>query len=228
MIASEPQNIFLPNFVWWCSIISQSVLWKKDSLLSSRSRSRWGLMWLKYDSFYYIFWTIDSLATKLGLMIHHHKPQCLVKKNRLLQSRSRSRQRVKLLMIVQTITSKPRIVMHHHEPECRAQKKKKVCYCQGQGHSEGSCDQNKTLSTIYIIFWPADSSATKLGLMIHHHKPERLWKQSSAWLKKRKEKKAFSAFAIQHGFSSYLPRPEEINFFLSQQFRFLPVCHGVL
>ena len=157
MIASEPQNIFLPNFVWWCSIISQSVLWKKDSLLSSRSRSRWGLMWLKYDSFYYIFWTIDSLATKLGLMIHHHKPQCLVKKNRLLQSRSRSRQRVKMLMFVQTITSKPRIVMHHHEPECHA--KRLICYFQGQDDSEGP----KLYWTImcHMSSW-SDLMATKL------------------------------------------------------------------
>ena len=36
---------------------------------------------IKYYSFYYIFLTVDSLATKLGLMIHHHKPECLVKKN---------------------------------------------------------------------------------------------------------------------------------------------------
>ena len=27
-ISSEPQNILFPNLVWWCSIISQCVLWK--------------------------------------------------------------------------------------------------------------------------------------------------------------------------------------------------------
>ena len=53
---------------------------KNNCLLSSLSRSQQRLMWSKYDSFYYIFWTVDSLATKLGLMIHYHKPECLVKK----------------------------------------------------------------------------------------------------------------------------------------------------
>ena len=55
---------------------------KNNCLLSSRSRAQQGLMWSKYDSFYYIFWTVDSLATKLGLVLHDHKPKCFVKKER--------------------------------------------------------------------------------------------------------------------------------------------------
>ena len=43
-------------------------------LLSSRSRSQWGFIWSKYDSFYYIFWTVDSLATKVGMVMQHHEP----------------------------------------------------------------------------------------------------------------------------------------------------------
>ena len=79
MIFSESQNIWLPNLVWWCRIMSQSVMLKFLSLLlSSESRSQQRLIWSKYDSFYYIFWTVDSLATKLGLMIHHQKPDCSV------------------------------------------------------------------------------------------------------------------------------------------------------
>ena len=80
---------------------------KKKKLLSSRSRSQWGVMWSKYDSLYYIFWTVDSLATTLGLMIHHHKQECPVKKNQLLLLGSRSQQRVRMLMFVQIIFSKP-------------------------------------------------------------------------------------------------------------------------
>ena len=53
---------------------------EENWLLSSRSRSQQGLMWSKYDYFFYFFWTADSLAAKLGLMIHHHKPECLVQK----------------------------------------------------------------------------------------------------------------------------------------------------
>ena len=81
MIFSESQNILLPNVVWWCGIMSQSIMCIKFFLLfllSSRSGSQRGLIWSKYDSFYFIFWIIDSLATKLGLMIHHHKPECLM------------------------------------------------------------------------------------------------------------------------------------------------------
>ena len=107
MIFSEAQNILLPHLIWWCSIMSQSVMQTFSLLLlSSRSGSRQGLIWSKYDSFYYIFWTVDSLATKLGLMIHHHKPEYPVKKNWLLHSGSRSQWRVKMLVFVQ-IPSKP-------------------------------------------------------------------------------------------------------------------------
>ena len=45
-IFSEPQNILLPNLVWWCSVMSQSVTRENLLLLllSSRSRSEWRLM----------------------------------------------------------------------------------------------------------------------------------------------------------------------------------------
>ena len=76
-------------------------------VLFSKSSSQRGLTWAKYGSFYYIFWTVDSLAFKLGLMIHHHKPECPVKNIRLLPSGSRSQWRVKMLVFVQMIFSKP-------------------------------------------------------------------------------------------------------------------------
>ena len=41
------------------------------------------------------------------------------------------------------------------------------CFLQGQGHSNGSCDQNMTLSTIF-----SDFLVTKLGLMMHNCKAE--------------------------------------------------------
>ena len=94
-IPSESQNILLPNLVWWCSIMSQRDLQNFLCVLFSRASQR-GLIWSKYDPFYFIFWTVDSLASKLDLMIHHHKPECLVKKIGLLYSRSRSQQGVKM------------------------------------------------------------------------------------------------------------------------------------
>ena len=48
------------------------------------------------------------------------------------------------------------------------QEKKMLHSLQVQGHSKGSYDQNVTF---YYIFWIADPFATKLGLMVHYHKP---------------------------------------------------------
>ena len=53
---------------------------RKCSLLSSRSSSQRELIWSNFDFIYYILWTADFLATKLSLTVHHHKPECLVKK----------------------------------------------------------------------------------------------------------------------------------------------------
>ena len=80
MIFSKPPNILLPNSVLWCIIMSWSVMQKKSRLLFSRSRSQQGLVWAKYDSFDCIFWIAEPFATKLGLIVHYHKPECLMKK----------------------------------------------------------------------------------------------------------------------------------------------------
>ena len=82
MIPSEPQNVLFPNLVWWCSIMSRSIMQKKNCLLYSLSKSQRGPKWSKYDSFCYIFWTADSFATYLNWMVQHHKPECLVKEKR--------------------------------------------------------------------------------------------------------------------------------------------------
>ena len=54
----------------------------KTGLLSSRSKSQLGLIESKYDCFCCIFWTSYPFASKLCLVVHHHKVDCLV--NRLL------------------------------------------------------------------------------------------------------------------------------------------------
>ena len=69
------------NQTWYSDALSWDCMsCRKTGLVFSRSRSQWRLMWSKYDCFYYIFWTIDLLATKLGLVIHHHKPECCERK----------------------------------------------------------------------------------------------------------------------------------------------------
>ena len=52
-------------------------------VLSSRLRSQQGFLWSKYDSFYYIFWTVDSLRTKLDLMIYIIIRQSVLWKKRI-------------------------------------------------------------------------------------------------------------------------------------------------
>ena len=103
-----PDEIFLNHRLCYQIWYGDAASLAKKYLLSSRSRSQWGLIWSKYASFYYIFWTADSLATALGTMIHHHKPECLAreKKGGLLNSRSRSQRRIKMLMFIQMISSK--------------------------------------------------------------------------------------------------------------------------
>ena len=60
------------------------------------------------------------------------------------------------------------MVMQHHKPECRAEKL--VLCVQCQGHSEGLYNQNMTI--FYYIFKSAGPFATKVSLMVQHHKPE--------------------------------------------------------
>ena len=63
---------------WYCD----ASLWvrvscKKIDLVFSQSRSPQELIWSKYDNFYCVFSTADPFATKLGLIVHCHKPECL-------------------------------------------------------------------------------------------------------------------------------------------------------
>ena len=67
--------------IWYCDAsLWVRVSFKKIDLLFSRSRSLQELIWSKYDTFYCIFWTADPFATKLGLIVHYHKPECFMEK----------------------------------------------------------------------------------------------------------------------------------------------------
>ena len=101
------------------------------------------VIWSKYDSFYYIFWTVDCLATKLGLMIHYHKPEYPVKKVGLHHSGSRSQWRSKCYCL-------PRWYVLNHQTFCF-----QTWYCDAS-LCKSSYDQNMTLATIFsklLIPW---------------------------------------------------------------------------
>ena len=98
----------------------------------------------------------------------------LDKENGLLCHRSRLQQNFKMSMNVcpgnifwtaEPFTTKLGMAMHHHEPDCGS--KRFVCYLQGQGYSEGSCNHNMTF---LHILWSSDPFATKLGLITCYHK----------------------------------------------------------
>ena len=108
----------------------------------------------RYDCFYHIFWIVDSLATKLGLMVHHLMPECPVNKVGLLHSASRSQQRVKMLMFVQIVSAKPPSILFPNL----------VLWC---------IIMHELIRTKYgDVFWTAYPFATKLGSIVHYHKPE--------------------------------------------------------
>ena len=85
MRSSESQNLLLPNLVWWCIIMRQSVF-QKDWVavfrfvchLQGQGHSEGS--YNQNMTFWYIFWTSYPFATKLGLVAHHHKLDCLVKR----------------------------------------------------------------------------------------------------------------------------------------------------
>ena len=140
--------------------MSQSVMRSKKCLLSSRTRSQQGLI-SKYYSDYYIFWTADSLATKLGLMIGYHTARVSGGKIGLLHSRSRSQRRVKMSENVcpddifwsaeHFVTNLGSVCVHHHELERHA--KRLFCYFQDQGHSKVLYDQNMTVLLYLLNCW---------------------------------------------------------------------------
>ena len=154
-----------------------AVLWARVScgkklFAFSRSRSLKGFIWSKHDSFYSLFWTVDSVATKLDLMIHHHKPECLIKKKWITVFKVKVTVKGQNVSVCPNdIFSRPNILSPNLVLWCtimsRVHAKRLVCYFRGQGHRKGSYDQNRTVAAIsseLLIFF-----ATKLGLIVHDH-----------------------------------------------------------
>ena len=143
-----------PNWVWWYIIISQSVLWKKKDYCTQgqghsegskcQCLSRWYLQ--NCLTFCYQTWYCDALSWA--------RVSC--KKIGLLFSKSRSQWRFKTLLnlyvshIFETTkyyVSKLGIVIHITSRTVE-QKKKVICYFQGQGNCNSSYDQYTTISTV--------------------------------------------------------------------------------
>ena len=99
MIFSELQNIFLPNLVWWCSIMSQNVKRKKIVCYLQGQGNSKGSCDLNLTPFYYIFWTWQPSLVWWYII----KSQSVLWKNWVTVSRWRA----KMSVFVQMIPSTP-------------------------------------------------------------------------------------------------------------------------
>ena len=129
-----------------------------------------GLMWPKYDSFYYIFWTVDPLATERG----YQMPEFLVKildyciqgqghsEGSKCQCLSRWYLLNRLTFCYQTLYRDA-----SHDPECL----QKAWFAIFKVKVVARAYMIKNDSFFYT-FWTADPFATKFGLIVHYHKPE--------------------------------------------------------
>ena len=105
-------------------------------------------------------------------MIHHQKPECLVKKCGLLHSGSRSQQRVK--MFVQISSKPPNILFANLILLCVILSRsvvQKDCLLFSRSRSLQDLIWSK-YDNFYCIFWTADPFPTKLGLVVHYQRPE--------------------------------------------------------
>ena len=71
MVSSKPQNILLPNLVWWCIIVRLSVM-QKDWFAIFKVKVSARAHMIKIWQFLLSFWTADSFAARLALIAHYH------------------------------------------------------------------------------------------------------------------------------------------------------------
>ena len=79
MIYSESLNLLLRNLVWWCIIIIAR-LSSKRLVCCHQGQGHSEGSYNQNTTFKYVIWTADPFAAKLGLMAHHHKVDCLVRR----------------------------------------------------------------------------------------------------------------------------------------------------
>ena len=114
--------------------------------------------------------TADPFATKLSLMVHHHKPGCLViKVDCCVQGQGPNKGSKCLWMFVWISFEPLHIWLWNLLCWGIIMWKKLVCCLQGQGHIEGSYNQNmffyySVLATDFLHI------AATLSLMIYYHK----------------------------------------------------------
>ena len=132
-----------PDLVWWYIIMSQSVMWKKNGLLHSRSRSQWRFKMLMFVQM------ISSSSKPRNILFPNLVLWCIImcqlwcKKIDVLFSRSRSLQVLIwpkydnfycIFWTADPFCTKRGLIIYYHKPECFMEKLD--CCAQGQGHSK--------------------------------------------------------------------------------------------
>ena len=150
MMFSESQNILLPNFVWWCSVLSQSVM---QGFFFSFSLEGQGHHEGSSDQNMSLSAIFSELLTpwKPNFVWWYIIIRCIVLWKDWIavmwsMSRSQKRLRIPVNVHLDSISSaaepsvtKLGMVMQHHRPKCLA--RRLVCCLQVQGHSEGLFNQ---------------------------------------------------------------------------------------
>ena len=135
---------------------------RKIGVLTSRSRLQWGFISWKYDCFYRIFWTADPFATRLGLMIHHYKPECLVRKlDRCVQSQGQDQGEC---------LSSQYLVTHWTFCGIMSLSVMQKDWCTNFKVKVTMRACMTKYDSFYCVLWTADLFAIKLTLMVWHHK----------------------------------------------------------
>ena len=168
-VSPEPLNHFLPDLVWWCTTTSQCVLQKNwFTIFNVKVTARAYV--IKIELFLVFLLNCWSTCNQTWLDGTTPYARLFCAKSGLLGSRSRSRQKFKLLVNVcpddifwtaDHFDAKLGMVMRHHKPECQAGKLVHWGLIWSKYYY------------FYSIFSTADQFATKLGLVLQHHKPER-------------------------------------------------------
>ena len=106
--------------------------------------------------------------------MQHYKPECSVKKIDYCNQGQGHSKGSKCQFCPDDICktnkhflTKLGIVMHHHEPECHANGGFAIFKFKVTADSKGSSDNG----SFCYIFWAADPSLIKLGLIVHYNKP---------------------------------------------------------
>ena len=150
MIFSKPPNILLPNLVLWCLTVSWSACKKIGLLFQGQGHSKGSYDQNMTVSFIsaelltlllpnLVWWYIiisQNFLWRNGIVVF--KVKVTAKFQNDYESLSGW-----YLLNQWTFTTKLGLVMHHYGPDCLPIR---LVFClQGQGHSEGACNQNMPL-----------------------------------------------------------------------------------